>query len=94
MGDIETDLGHLEERFCDVNYASELLDILDSFLNSILMPLSCRVQNSTHLLSLIFGPSSISRTNIFPYTPEDGQECDCDDCLFIEYVELIADGGN
>jgi len=52
------------------------------------------VQDAIDLVNLTLGPLGVRRSGVFANGPEDGQQADGYNGLFVDDVKLVADGSN
>lgn len=85
-------LGHLEKLFRDLDDTAQLLDTLNTLLDSRSMALSRGVEDVLHLVDLAIGPFLVHGSPIMRHGPEDGESGKHDNGLFIDHIDLIRDG--
>ena len=84
----------LEEVLRHINHTAQLFDVIDSVLYSFRMALPCRVQDAFHLADLSISPLAVHWPAVSSNRPKNAQSAKHDDRLFIDNIDLVADGKN
>ena len=85
-------LRHLEEGLGNLHNTAELLDTLNSRLDSFGVVGSGSVQNTLDLVDLAVGPLLVHRASIFENSSPNAQETECDNGFLVDDVVFIAKG--
>ena len=87
----EAYFGDCKKLLCDINDTSQLLDVVNSCLNSIRMVVSRSFQNVRDLVHLTLRPSSVCRSTIMNNCPENTKSGEHDHSFFVDDIEFVTD---
>lgn len=84
-------LGNLEERFCDIDYSTHLLDVFDSVLDSLGVVKTGGVQDSLNLIVLGLRPLGVHGTAELDQSTPYAEKAEGDDGFLVDDIVFAAD---